>query len=173
MQVGMKITPAVAATLTPHVSLYVSRFAVPHDSSECTTNRGLRRTSTHETSRNWPFGPAVDPHQLCLLEWTIATAEIRVEDKTDFGLVCGLWHDARFKERPHVRYSSNATSLTIKTYRNANIHISGGYVPTLRHFSEYFHHYECRVVGTAKRGSEEESYDCWERGCGMGAEANP
>ena len=67
------------------LSLDVSRLAISCDAPECTPNRGLWRTSAHETSRNWPFGPALDPHKPRFLEWAIAAAEIWFEE-TSFNL---------------------------------------------------------------------------------------
>ena len=157
-----KTFPAVAVLRFASLLLLdVSRLAIPHNAPERTSNRGLWRTSTHETSRNWPFDPAFDSHDLRPPERAIAAAEIWFEE-ADFNLVSRLECDSRLQERPHVGGSSNTTSLAIKTDGDADLRLSGGVFPTLHWLSNYLSQYECRVVGAAKCRSEEEGYDCWE-----------
>jgi len=148
-----RVVPAVSVTVLHFTSLHsldVSRLTIPYN-AKCSPNRGLWRTPTHKTSRNWPFGPAFNPHKLRPPEWAVAAAEIWPE-KTDINLVRGLKRDSRLKERLHVGEPSNTDPLAIKTYHNTDDQLSGTVVPALHHFFNCLSQYECCVVGTTECG---------------------
>ena len=98
------------------LSLDVSCLAVPHNIPKYTSIHASWQCSFHRVSRIYrlvrPSTPTNSP-----LEWPVAAAEIWLEGKADFNLVCMLMHGSRLDptSKTPLRSRSGPTAMVIST----------------------------------------------------------